>query len=557
MESGKQLAAGLCHGAFFERLCRKGTRELATLFNDIRRKKSRFFELKRGLQILTLLLFFHFASFSQNIQEITFDTEFLLFSNPLLFANTQPYLHIEGDGTLNLSFTKSDSTQDYAGERWHYRLDQQLQVIDSFRVWKRRPYYRPPGNTFIEYTHNQSILKNGLTDSLYHYEVLIPNDSSVEVNLYASQPDLKRGIKLIDLTLSGNREMVPYVYDTTLTLIFERLNNTPIQIKSYSLVSGNLIKEDTNSAQGMPLWSFNIPQVSKVQPNYQNPEEVFLFMQGSLYNLALVNWKTQKFEKVYVQYTPDISDSLVVRHQVTGEEYTDVWIEDTNSFHFLGCHDYSPTPNTYDYSYQIAIHEISNQDSLLSVREFGNNTTSSTNDECGMVYKKFGQTEYIAGRRDKEGGYYLRDTAEAILFIVDSTRRDSLYFFGSKNHRPVDLQKNDAGDIFILTMSSKPFTTWEAQVSVIKIPASLLTAVEKQQVSRKLYLYPNPTTDRLVSDEFVNAAQIRIYDLKGSLKKQISSRDKQISLAGLRSGTYLIQVLKADNTSSSGIVVKQ
>ncbi|MEQ8908743.1 MAG: T9SS type A sorting domain-containing protein [Vicingaceae bacterium] len=556
MENGKQLAAGLCHGAFFERLCRKGTRELATLFNDIRRKKSRFFELKRGLQILTLLLFFHFASFSQNIQELTFDTDFLTWSNPMFFANTQPFLHIEADGTLNLSFTKSDSTTHFAGERWHFRLDQQLQIIDSFRVWKRRPYYRPPGNTFIELTHYVSLIKNGFTDSLYHYEVLIPNDSSVEVNLYATRPDLKRGAKLIDLTLPGNREMVPYVYDTTLTLIFEQQNSTPIQMQSYSLNSGSLIQEDTNSAQGVPLWTFYISDVKRVIPSPFNGDELYLFSSGPLEVMVKINWKTQKFIDLYVPFVPEISDSLVLRYQVVHENYYDVLLEDSSTFYFLGRHKSFDLPNNNNYSYQIGVHEISSGDSLLSVREYGNPNSPEINDVCGLVYRKFGGTEYILGRNIQGDGSYVRDTSQLVLFMIDSTRRDSLYFMGSKNHNPLDIQIDNNGNLFIVCQSSEFPSFDEAKVNLIKIPASLLTAVKKQQISRKLYLYPNPTTDRLVSDEFVNAAQIRIYDLKGSLKKQISSRDKQISLAGLRSGTYLIQVLKADNTSSSGIVVK-
>jgi hypothetical protein len=514
--------------------------------------------IKRTSTTAVLMIFLSFSLFSQSIQERSFDARWLVFSNITFFANTQAELYLEGDSIINLSFNKSDALNHYMGERWHYRMNTQLQVVDSFQVWSRQYAYRP--SNWNELAHSVKMIKNGATGDLYHYELLIPNDSTMEIALFDTQSDLRKGNPLVRDTIIGIREIVPYLYDTTLTLLIAPDQNNPyLKAKAFSTSSSLLIKEDTNLVDtNMVFGSFNLNDIQKVIPNPSNPDEVFLFRNGSLYNLGLFNWRTQKFIDIYVPFTVDISDSLLIRHKIVYNEYFDVHISDTNSFLFIGKHEMDDLFTTTVYSLNIALHEISSQDSLLSVRDYGNPASPDSNDVIGMIYRKYGDTEYILGRKgNRRWGFYIpNDTMKLVLYTIDSTGVDSLYFHGYGNHMPLDMQRTYNGDIYICSVLSTNKTNHQVYVSLTKIPASLLVTIKEQEFGRKLYLYPNPTQDVLRSSEFEEAREIRIYDINGRLQKTFRGQQNEIPVQELVSGSYIIQVEK-EGGASSGIFIKQ
>jgi hypothetical protein len=513
----------------------------------------------RVMCFLITLLFFNCPTpaFTQNIEEVLFDARWLVFSNPAYFANTQAMMVFEGESVINLSFNKSDSTKHHMGERWHFRLNSQMQVLDSFQVWNRSTTFRP-SVTFDELAQSVTLIQDGLSGVYYHFETLIMDDTTMEINLYSSTNDLRRDSLIFSKQKADITEVVPYLYDTTLNLIFSARNGIPPLIKKYSLIDGRLIMEDSSFTTGISLGNFSFGDVRKVIPSPQEQEDVFLFKNGPSGCLIRINWRHQKFEKLYDSANNKIDDSLLIRFQVTNETYFDVFFEDTNRFIFIGSHKSFDLPTTQNYSYQLAIHEINNQDSLLSVREYGNPSSPDSNDVIGLIYRKYGSTEYILGREgsDRWGFYIPNDTMELVLYTIDSTGVDSLYIHGYGNHMPLDMQRMSNGDIYISSVLSTNQSNHQVYASLTKIPASLLISVKEQMISRKLYLYPNPTQGILRSDEFLSADMIRVFSISGKLEESFKGYRESVPLHDLNAGTYIIQV-QSENKISSGIIVKQ
>lgn len=511
----------------------------------------------RGTFVL-LMIFFQLSIMAQGIQEKTFDARWLVFSDLRYFANTQAMMVFEGDTMINLSFNKSDSTFHHMGERWHYRMNTQLQVVDSFQVWNRQSNFRST-DPFKELSHSVNLIQDGFTGTYKHYECLIPNDSSMQINLYDTQADLRRGLLLLNTSISGVREVVPYVFDTTLTLFISEGTTEPLLAQSFSLNNGNLINEDTgiNVQNGINIIIHNyLPNVSKIIPNSQNAEEVFFFANGPSANLLKLNWKHLKFQRYYVDGLQN--DPILWNiHRVSSWDYFDVYFEDTTSFRYIGRQKRFSIPSSTNHSFNIAVHEYNNQDTIFNVRDYGNPNAPDSNDVIGLVYRKYGNTEYILGRkRDDRWGFYMPfRNLPLILYTIDSSGVDSLYIHGYANHMPLDMQRAANGDLYILSALSANQTNHQVFTSITKIPASILVDIKEQKISRKLYLYPNPTQDVLRSDEFLQADEIRVFSLSGRLEKSFRGARESIPLNDLNPGTYIIQVQKASKISS-GIVIK-
>lgn len=507
----------------------------------------------RKLKKLTFLAFYSLVSpiylVAQTVIEHNFDSHFLAY-NQQIFANTEPYLHLEGDSIVNLSFNKAGSGRSYAVERWHYRFNNQMQIVDSFQVWNRTSPHRPA--LFEEGYQEVDVIQNGANDSLYYFEVETLNDSTADIRLHAIDNQLKKVAQVFGIRRHIIGNVIPYVFDTTLTLIIGDAY-PEASIHQYSLNTGSLLKEDTNFQFNSSLFLYNVIEVI---PNPDNLDEIFLFQEGSAYCLSKINWRTQTYIKTYDQPNNKVDDSLVVRYQLFSEQYYDVLIEDSSSFKFIGKHqrnDIPPTGN--NYSYQLAVHQISSLDSLLSIKDYGDSTAG--NDLSGYVLKKYNQTDYLVGRTSQKDGFYLRyDTFQLALFIEDSNRRDSIYFMGGKNHRPVDLKVNSLGDVYISSVYSKQNSNHEVFVTLIKIPHTTLSLIQEFQPNRKLYLYPNPTKGMLKFDNMSQAKEIQLLSQDGKLLKSYSSQQDFIDLNEFAKGVYLVRAIFKDQLQT-GIVIKE
>ncbi len=71
-------------------------------------------------------------------------------------------------------------------------------------------------------------------------------------------------------------------------------------------------------------------------------------------------------------------------------------------------------------------------------------------------------------------------------------------------------------------------------------------------------LYPNPVTDgKVFINTYSNAPkQILIYDVLGTLVMETSLPGKELDLANLDAGVYVLRVIENDNIATRKLIVK-
>lgn len=82
-----------------------------------------------------------------------------------------------------------------------------------------------------------------------------------------------------------------------------------------------------------------------------------------------------------------------------------------------------------------------------------------------------------------------------------------------------------------------------------------------EQVSleiEELQLFPNPVTNNVVYITTKNnkSKQIIIYDVFGNAIRRQQMYQKQLELANLRKGVYIIQIIEGNRTSKRKLVIK-
>ena len=84
---------------------------------------------------------------------------------------------------------------------------------------------------------------------------------------------------------------------------------------------------------------------------------------------------------------------------------------------------------------------------------------------------------------------------------------------------------------------------------------STLSNTEFTNFEKETNIYPNPTND-ILNISIADFTQAQVYDVTGRLIKNITIVGQQISLAGLSSGNYILQ-LQGNNNSQTFKIVKQ
>lgn len=74
-------------------------------------------------------------------------------------------------------------------------------------------------------------------------------------------------------------------------------------------------------------------------------------------------------------------------------------------------------------------------------------------------------------------------------------------------------------------------------------------------VPEKLNVYPNPATDYIYVSGLTGKSEVRIYDVNGRMILQTTDSEVAINISQLKSGTYLIQIIK-EGKSQFGKIVK-
>ena len=83
---------------------------------------------------------------------------------------------------------------------------------------------------------------------------------------------------------------------------------------------------------------------------------------------------------------------------------------------------------------------------------------------------------------------------------------------------------------------------------------TLSTSIEPDYKNTKQLIYPNPASEKITINTNANKFSINIYSLTG--KKLISTSSKEISIAKLKRGYYIIEIKTALTSKKGSVIIK-
>lgn len=100
--------------------------------------------------------------------------------------------------------------------------------------------------------------------------------------------------------------------------------------------------------------------------------------------------------------------------------------------------------------------------------------------------------------------------------------------------------------------------TFNESVSFKSVTASssngTLTIEDIEQIPNQIFVYPNPTTDRIyIQGE--NILQTELFDIRG--RKIKTTNQKQIDISEMGIGTFILKVITDNNTTKSFKIIKR
>lgn len=155
----------------------------------------------------------------------------------------------------------------------------------------------------------------------------------------------------------------------------------------------------------------------------------------------------------------------------------------------------------------------------------------------GFVYRGSVYTDIL-------GLYFFADYCSGMIGTIDAS--GNVINHGNFNGNWVSFGKDSTGELYIIDIGG----------SIYKIEGGVMST-ENFSNADAFSIFPNPASEK-VSFQLKNGTftAIKIYDLLGKIvfsKKNISSAEKTISIAGLENGIYLVEI----NTKEEGSAVKK
>ncbi|HET8810315.1 MAG TPA: PQQ-dependent sugar dehydrogenase [Flavobacteriaceae bacterium] len=155
----------------------------------------------------------------------------------------------------------------------------------------------------------------------------------------------------------------------------------------------------------------------------------------------------------------------------------------------------------------------------------------------GFVYRGSVYTDIL-------GLYFFADYCSGMIGTIDAS--GNVINHGNYNGNWVSFGKDSTGELYIIDIGG----------SIYKIEGGVMST-ENFSNADAFSIFPNPASEK-VSFQLKNGTftAIKIYDLLGKIvfsKKNISSAEKTISIAGLENGIYLVEI----NTKEEGSAVKK
>ncbi|HAD96571.1 MAG TPA: hypothetical protein DCG19_04140 [Cryomorphaceae bacterium] len=146
---------------------------------------------------------------------------------------------------------------------------------------------------------------------------------------------------------------------------------------------------------------------------------------------------------------------------------------------------------------------------------------------------------------------------EALIYRFTQFGTDSLLLFGNKNHVPLELFPDPAGDLFMLSTYTDSWTTDSTFYVLTKLPSYSISNREEAQGFRKIQLYPNPARDYIQVEGLIGiAVDYSIFSQTGQLMARGSVKGDRIDIRQLEAGIYILKVVDEKGDPFQVIVKK-
>jgi len=148
---------------------------------------------------------------------------------------------------------------------------------------------------------------------------------------------------------------------------------------------------------------------------------------------------------------------------------------------------------------------------------------------------------------------------DIVLHKMNQFGRDSINLYGNKNHVPMWVESDNQGNVFILSTYTDAWTTDSSYFTLTKIPGFAISVAERETVSNKIFIYPNPASDKIYLDELpITLKSLKVYDQTGRLVLQTKTQNmkRSISVSHLNAGVYTIVMEAKDGSLHPSVFQK-
>jgi hypothetical protein len=98
---------------------------------------------------------------------------------------------------------------------------------------------------------------------------------------------------------------------------------------------------------------------------------------------------------------------------------------------------------------------------------------------------------------------------------------------------------------------------YDFHIDNFTVESTNLGTSESASVNKKLSIHPNPFKDVIYISETKDIKSVTVYDVAGRIVKQVNDSSKEVRLAELKEGLYMIKVSFKDGTESVTKAIKK
>ncbi|KAA3651891.1 MAG: T9SS C-terminal target domain-containing protein [Bacteroidetes bacterium] len=504
----------------------------------------------KKLRVITQSLFFILPlfSYSQVVQDITFSTG----SKAKDVNNLLPIISYQlkdySSQKVLFSFYKSGANNKVE-KKVEIEIGKTSFNQQSIKTIWNRDTLKVFKNFYGEYGIATSLLYDSVNHVKYFFETYVFHDStSTVINLYSVKNNTEKD-SLIFYKILANRKLLlfPFIHDSKVITFTSSGNAQSFigHIEKFDF-QGNLILQriiDYNNLDVSKDFSIHNYWNPKLHPLVDSLFTIETTYGG--YFMVTLNIKTLNTVN-RIGINQQIGAYLANTYRYAGANSYGFHIDSTG-VEMGGYVSMLNANNSFDNQFFTC--KIAWDSTLISFHEYGDTLI----DERAYAFVKQDSIKYLVGASPRNtNDPYATEYRKVVLYRISPSQVDTISLYGNKNHIAENLIVDDSGDVFIASSYSNAWSNDSIYLVVTKIPHQIFLSIAEQKISRKIELYPNPTSGILNSIDFKFGNHVLIYNIKGQLVLQSTiSNEGVFDAKALKAGTYFIQVRNVANSKAT------